>query len=502
MPSTSDTPNDDSNITTPHPHDVLCGRGGGTNAHPGNIAWRALVAENQAHYLTLNNRHKRLLCQSIVAAIGSQSPPGRFLSQTNGLWRPVSEKKALEKTSQALREGAPQRRQQQQKGNGNLPAAANALSPQVSTQLQSPQVSTQLLPQVSTTLLPNDFDSFVPPPSTAVYFENSWGTDELALAPLDHPTAHGTPSRVSTEAAYLGNGGNPSLAQDPSLYQQQQQNVYQDQSWQQDPPTEPTFAATTQASLPPSEPVYVNNQTAPYPAEASVPHVYPQPQDEPPMVTPVEPPMPPLQQIWEEPLKSHDSSIVSQDAADPPSSFQNFSDYSYGSITMTDAEQRKLESERHPPTIPEDSQFEKQDIEQQQQQQDMPTPLHGIDTGISMSLGSVAETHLKGGFSDMSLVTPADLDAIGLSLGSMSIGTNQSRMESISSRMEVPPRFEEAKTDCEGTVYPDAKPEPLWGGNKASTGNLMDGDSGSDEDETDDFVKVISGWEQMRANVK
>jgi hypothetical protein len=97
------------NIPHPHPHDVLCGRGGGTNNHVGNSHWRMLVAANKQLYITLPKRQKMLLSRSIVNAVRSQNPPGRFLqkdSKSNFLFD-VGDQRAQEKTSQALREGAP-----------------------------------------------------------------------------------------------------------------------------------------------------------------------------------------------------------------------------------------------------------------------------------------------------------------------------------------------------------------------------------------------------------
>ena len=96
-------------IYCPHPHDVLCGRGGGTNNHLGNSHWRTLVAANKELYVTLPKRQKILLSRSIVHAVRSQNPPGRFLQRDSDtdLWYDVGDQRAQEKTSQALREGAP-----------------------------------------------------------------------------------------------------------------------------------------------------------------------------------------------------------------------------------------------------------------------------------------------------------------------------------------------------------------------------------------------------------
>jgi hypothetical protein len=78
--------------------------------HPGNTQWRMLVAANKELYITLPKKQKMLLSQSIVNAVRSQMPSGRFLQKDmhNDLWYDVGDKRAQEKTSQALREGAPE----------------------------------------------------------------------------------------------------------------------------------------------------------------------------------------------------------------------------------------------------------------------------------------------------------------------------------------------------------------------------------------------------------
>ena len=96
-------------IATPHDNDVLCGRGGGTNHHPGNKQYRKLVEERRLEYVNSSKRGKPLLSRSIVEAVRNQSPPGRFLAKDDkaGLWYDIGDQKAREKTAQALREGAP-----------------------------------------------------------------------------------------------------------------------------------------------------------------------------------------------------------------------------------------------------------------------------------------------------------------------------------------------------------------------------------------------------------
>ena len=101
-------------VETPHAHDVLCGRGGYANFHEGNRNWRRLVQANKDLYAALPKFQKQLLSQSIVNAVQAQSPPGRFLYKDLrcNLWFPVEEAKAVDKTSQALREGGRQIQEQ------------------------------------------------------------------------------------------------------------------------------------------------------------------------------------------------------------------------------------------------------------------------------------------------------------------------------------------------------------------------------------------------------
>ena len=97
------------NIEKYRDQDVLCGRGGGTNHHRGNAHWRKLVNSNKRLYLSLPKKQKALVAKSIVHTIRAQNPPGRFLARNpaNSLWSDIGDQKAAEKTSQALREGAP-----------------------------------------------------------------------------------------------------------------------------------------------------------------------------------------------------------------------------------------------------------------------------------------------------------------------------------------------------------------------------------------------------------
>ena len=102
------------NIRDPSPNDILYGRGGGTNHHPGNKRYRKLVEDRKIEYVNSKRLDKPVVALDIVKKWRSQSPPGRFLKMDDktGLWSDVGDKKAREKTSQALREKAPQIRRE------------------------------------------------------------------------------------------------------------------------------------------------------------------------------------------------------------------------------------------------------------------------------------------------------------------------------------------------------------------------------------------------------
>lgn len=104
------------NIKEPHKNDVLYGRGGGTNHHPGNKRYRIMVECRKVDYVSSKRLDKPLVALEIIREWRAQDPPGRFLKmdEHTGLWNDVGDKKAREKTSQALREKAPSLRKQQQ----------------------------------------------------------------------------------------------------------------------------------------------------------------------------------------------------------------------------------------------------------------------------------------------------------------------------------------------------------------------------------------------------
>jgi hypothetical protein len=125
-------------ITEIHPQDVLSGRGGATNSHSGNRSFRKLVKEHQDKYLKAKKRDKPAVAALIVELVRKRG--GRFLrriedpsSHRHGsgsggdggdgygidpgrmpLYVDIGDDRALEKTCQALREGAPEIRRKKQ----------------------------------------------------------------------------------------------------------------------------------------------------------------------------------------------------------------------------------------------------------------------------------------------------------------------------------------------------------------------------------------------------
>jgi len=97
-------------IDNPGMNDVLCGRGGGTNNHVGNIRFRQLVNGHKLRYLAATKSEKPMVSREVVAIWRNLNPPGRFLAQEKGVsvcWNDVGDKKAREKASQCLRERTP-----------------------------------------------------------------------------------------------------------------------------------------------------------------------------------------------------------------------------------------------------------------------------------------------------------------------------------------------------------------------------------------------------------
>ncbi|CAJ1945255.1 unnamed protein product [Cylindrotheca closterium] len=88
--------------------DIVCGRGGLANKHPGNRLLRRICHENRGLYQNSamdSPNYKHCLILSIFTAI--QQNGGRFVTRGKDGWKEISDKKAKEKTAQLLRESEP-----------------------------------------------------------------------------------------------------------------------------------------------------------------------------------------------------------------------------------------------------------------------------------------------------------------------------------------------------------------------------------------------------------
>jgi hypothetical protein len=126
--------NRSSSIIEPRENDVLSGRGARGRTHVGTQAYRTLVQRNQARYSICPEREKRMISKSIVDTIVGDGR--RFLGQKKGIsgWYVMSLDEAIKKTSQALREGQPKRRQELVR-SGVTKTGTNTFVPTIPTPL-------------------------------------------------------------------------------------------------------------------------------------------------------------------------------------------------------------------------------------------------------------------------------------------------------------------------------------------------------------------------------
>eukprot|EP00804_Cyclotella_cryptica_P020644 CCRYP_003469-RA/>CCRYP_003469-RA protein AED:0.30 eAED:0.30 QI:462/1/1/1/0/0.5/2/451/775 len=112
-------------VRNPNNNDVLSGRGGRINSHPGNVRFREMVDSLKREYLDPRTKkiEKARIAARLVTAIRRSDPPGRFLKEDphTGLWIEIGDERAWKKAGQALRESAPEIRAEQQ---AQLQAAA------------------------------------------------------------------------------------------------------------------------------------------------------------------------------------------------------------------------------------------------------------------------------------------------------------------------------------------------------------------------------------------
>ena len=87
----------------PTDNDVLLGRGGFTNTHPGNISFRDKALELRSWYEASDKEQKFQISKLLLESVTGQG--NRFLERgDDGLWHEVVGDGARKKASQALRE--------------------------------------------------------------------------------------------------------------------------------------------------------------------------------------------------------------------------------------------------------------------------------------------------------------------------------------------------------------------------------------------------------------
>lgn len=122
-------------IQNPGRFDVLFGRGGGTNFHHGNMTYRKKIKAVQSAYIHARQRSvKTEIISEIIRQVKADG--GKFLRQDENdkLWYEVDDKEIKKKTSQTLREGAPQWRKthgewQRRDDSKNISTAPSVLVP-------------------------------------------------------------------------------------------------------------------------------------------------------------------------------------------------------------------------------------------------------------------------------------------------------------------------------------------------------------------------------------
>lgn len=101
-------------VTEPNVNDVLSGRGGRINSHPGNVYFRELVNQHKYQYLAKETAKldKAKIADRIVRQIRNLNPPGRFLKEVpkTSHYVEIGDEKARKKAGQAMREKAPETR--------------------------------------------------------------------------------------------------------------------------------------------------------------------------------------------------------------------------------------------------------------------------------------------------------------------------------------------------------------------------------------------------------
>jgi len=108
---------DESRVFEPTDNDVLFGRGGFTNTHPGNVKFREKALELRPWYESVSKEEKYGISDLLVEYV--KATGNHFLEKgSDGLWHEVIDNGARKKASQALRERVKGKRGSANKDNG------------------------------------------------------------------------------------------------------------------------------------------------------------------------------------------------------------------------------------------------------------------------------------------------------------------------------------------------------------------------------------------------
>jgi len=78
-------------------NDVICGRGGAINSHPGNMRFREFINEFKFQYLRESKQTKPKVAMRVLELVKQSNPPGRFLFKCPEGYLECSEDRAKEK---------------------------------------------------------------------------------------------------------------------------------------------------------------------------------------------------------------------------------------------------------------------------------------------------------------------------------------------------------------------------------------------------------------------
>jgi hypothetical protein len=212
-------------ITKVTANDIICGRKGVALKHPGNLAYRKIVGSNKEAYATCLKNEKLRISKSIVAAM--REVGGRFIERIDGkvsssleerdddgnlvAYRDIGDRRAVEKTSQALREGQPMllRKLAEKRGSKALASTRTTPTTQDLPAQALPPLPLETLPEEAATVR-TMIHPTMPPATTSTDTTSYEYSDSLLRALVNSPygaqlesSGAVTPPQVSIFPSYL-----------------------------------------------------------------------------------------------------------------------------------------------------------------------------------------------------------------------------------------------------------------------------------------------------------